>query len=72
MGKPVLLTGNDTRLLTAAEVPGIRIMPVYDAERDFEGHVEAISDLQPVPVPSPFIQKTRENYLNLLRSALSS
>ena len=72
MGKPVLLTGNDTRLLTAAEVPGIRIMPVSNAGRDFEGVVEEMHNLHPVPVPAAFIQKTRENYLNLLRSALSS
>lgn len=72
MGKPVLLTGNDTRLLTAAEVPGIRIMPVSDAGRDFEGLVEEMHNLHPVPVPAAFIQKTRENYLNLLRSALLS
>jgi len=70
MGKPVLLTGNDSRLLTAAEVPGITILPVSAAAADFKMRLAELSSASPGAVPVAFIENTRLSYLNLLRSAL--
>ncbi len=70
MGKRVLLTGNDTRLLTAAEVPGIKILPVPEAVLTLKEDLEEIEACESGPVPAAFLETTRASYLRLLRAAL--
>ncbi|HEY1052091.1 MAG TPA: polysaccharide pyruvyl transferase family protein [Prosthecobacter sp.] len=67
MGRPVLLTGNDTRLLTAAEVPGITVLPVHEAQHAFHGQVEALQSMPAGVPPTAFIEAARLRYLELLR-----
>jgi hypothetical protein len=70
MGRQVLLTGNDTRLLTAVEVPGIIIQPLSEALDSF---AERVADLLSMPATAPqvaWIETARLRYLELLRSIL--
>jgi hypothetical protein len=70
MGKLVLLTGNDTRLLTAAAVPGISVLPLAEALVSFG---ERVTELLRMPAglpPTAWLETTRSHYLELLRSTL--
>jgi len=70
MGSQVLLTGNDTRLLTASEVPGIIVLPLSEALNSF---AERVSDLLSMPglaQPVEWIETARLRYLELLRHTL--
>ncbi|WP_395736454.1 polysaccharide pyruvyl transferase family protein [Prosthecobacter sp.] len=72
MGKQVLLTGNDTRLLMAAEVPGVTVHPVQEVWDSFD---ERVADLLRLPAreqPAAFLETTRSRYLELLRPILSA
>lgn len=71
MGKQVLLTGNDTRLLMAAEVPGITVMPVDEALGSFHERVAALLRLPARENPAAFIAAAKSRYLELLRPLLS-
>lgn len=70
MGKRVLLTGNDTRLLTAAEVPGIKILTVSQAVDALKEDLEEMAASESGAVPVSFLETTRSSYLRLLSSAL--
>lgn len=70
MGRRVLLTGNDTRLLMAAEVPGITILPVHEVADSFAGRVADLQNMPAAAPPTAFIQSARQRYLELLRSTL--
>ncbi|MEQ1749203.1 MAG: polysaccharide pyruvyl transferase family protein [Prosthecobacter sp.] len=70
MGKSVLLTGNDSRLLTAAEVPGITVLPVPEAVTSLRTEVQGLSARTRIVCPRSFIEETREKYLSLLRPIL--
>jgi Polysaccharide pyruvyl transferase len=70
MGKKVLLTGNDTRLLTAAPVPGISILPLAEALVSFDDPVNKLLRLPPGGAPTAWLESTRSHYLKLLRSSL--
>lgn len=72
MGRPVLLVGNDTRLYTAAEVPGITVLPLAEALDSYALRAEALLHQPAVAVPVAWIESTRSRYLELLRSVLSS
>lgn len=72
MGRRVLLTGNDTRLLMAAEVPGITVLPLHEVLDSF---ARRVADLQSMPAaasPTAFIEAARLRYLELLRPTLPS
>jgi len=72
MGKQVLLTGNDTRLLMAAEIPGVTVLPVQEAWDSLD---ELVADLLRMPAreqPEAFIGIARERYLGLLSPILSA
>ncbi|WP_395752793.1 polysaccharide pyruvyl transferase family protein [Prosthecobacter sp.] len=72
MGKQVLLTGNDTRLLMAAEIPGVTVHPVQEVWDSFE---ERVADMLRRPLkeqPTAFLETTRSRYIELLRPILSA
>ncbi|MBB5030455.1 polysaccharide pyruvyl transferase family protein [Prosthecobacter vanneervenii] len=71
MGKQVLLTGNDSRLLMAAEVPGITVQPVDEVLHSFDERVAALLCLPAREKPEAFIAATKSRYLELLRPLLS-
>lgn len=70
MGKPVLLTGNDTRLLTAKEIPGISVLPLVDAVNDFREHLSELEQRPSALDVHSLIENARLHYLNLLSHAL--
>lgn len=72
MGRHVLLTGNDTRLLMAAEVPGITVLPLHEVLDTFPERVAELQRLPAGEVPAAFIDTARSRYLELLRSTLSA
>lgn len=72
MGKRVLLIGNDSRLHTAAEVPGITALPLSEALGSFAENVQEVLRQPARVAPAEWIQNTRFRYLELLRSALLS
>ncbi|MBE7494255.1 MAG: polysaccharide pyruvyl transferase family protein [Verrucomicrobiaceae bacterium] len=72
MGKRVLLVGNDTRLLTAAQVPGIIWMPVVAARQGIHDQVQELLGQPMLEDTASFLESTRQRYLTLLRAAHNS
>ena len=72
MGRRVLLVGNDTRLLTAEQVPGVRALPLAAALESFAERVDDLLRSPPVAAPVEWIENVRAHYLQLLRSTLLS
>jgi hypothetical protein len=70
MGKKVLLIGNDTRLLAAAAVPGITILPLAKALILFAERVTELLRRPHTGPPIAWLETTRSRYLELLRSSL--
>lgn len=66
LGKKVLLTGNDTRLLTAQAMPNIRPLWITEAVDKLEDETERLS-AAPDPDVTGFLDETEERYLKLLR-----
>jgi hypothetical protein len=71
MGKQVLLTGNDTRMLMAAEIPGINVLPLHEVVDSFDERVAEMRRMPARELPAAFIEGTRASYLELLRNAVS-
>lgn len=68
MGKPVLLIGNDTRLLTADLIPGIRTLAVTADEGDFQEAFRQVQAAEPDHAgAAAFVAETEARYLELLR-----
>lgn len=72
MGRRVLLTGNDTRLLMAAEIPGITVLSLHEVLDSFPGRVADWQNTPAPPSPTAFIEAARSRYLELLRPILSA
>lgn len=70
MGRRVLLTGNDTRLLAAAEVPGLIVLPVSEVVDSFSERVAEMLRLPAALPPVEWIETTRAHYLELLSAKL--
>lgn len=74
MGKRVLLTGNDSRLLAAAQVPGVTALTVAEVLADFPGHLADVERAKPLDVTemNQFRSDAKEGYLNALARVIKN
>lgn len=70
MGRRALLIGNDSRLLTASEVPGVTILPVSDAMEALPHRMRELLQAPATAAPLQWIAEMKGRYLDLFRAVL--
>jgi hypothetical protein len=72
MGRPVLLVGNDTRMLTAAAFPGVTTLPVTADEPTLKSAMMALLGAPEAPGVAAHLQKAEIDYLVRLQPLLAN